>query len=131
MGIGQRHQPGQVHALGQLIDSVKLANGWSDPDLVANARGRGHELTKSNISRYRNEQPLISIKGDSVRALAAALGVTNAQVAAAAIESMGISLPQHHEPPIEQAVRLDPSLSKRDQNLLLALLARMRDSDVR
>ncbi len=68
-----------VACIGQLIDSVKLANGWSDPDLVANARGSGYELTKSNISRYRNEQPLISIKGDSVRALAAVLGVTNAQ----------------------------------------------------
>lgn len=47
MGIGQRCQSGQLHALGQLIDSVKLANGWSDPDLVANARGSGYELTKS------------------------------------------------------------------------------------
>ncbi|SHQ48921.1 hypothetical protein [Mycobacteroides abscessus] len=117
------------HALAQLIDAVKAANGWSDPDLVENARARGYELTKSNISRYRNEQPLISIKGDTVRALAAALGVTDAQVAAAAVESMGISLPRYQEPRIEQSVRLDPGLSKRDQDLLLVLLSRMRDTD--
>lgn len=116
------------HALAQLIDAVKAANGWSDPDLVENAHARGYELTKSNISRYRNEQPLISIKGDTVRALAAALRVTDAQVATAAIESMGISLPRYQQPRIEQSVRLDPGLSKRDQDLLLALLSRMRAS---
>ncbi|TEA09081.1 hypothetical protein [Mycobacteroides salmoniphilum] len=114
------------HALAQLIDAVKAANGWSDPDLVENAHARGYELTKSNISRYRNEQPLISIKGDTVRALAAALRVTDAQVATAAVESMGIPLPRYQEPRIEQSVRLDPGLSKRDQDLLLALLSRMR-----
>ena len=119
------------HALARLIDGIKAANGWSDPDLVENARARGFELTKSNISRYRNEYPLISVKGDTVRALAAALGVTAAQVATAAVESMDISLPSYKEPCIEQAVRLDPRLSKRDQDLLLALLARMRAADVR
>lgn len=117
------------HALAQLIDAVKAANSWSDPDLVENAHARGYELTKSNISRYRNERPLISIKGDTIKALAAALGVTDAQVAAAAVESMGISLPRYQDPCIEQSVRLDPGLSKRDQDLLLVLVSRMRDPD--
>lgn len=116
------------HSLAQLIDGVKAANRWSDPDLVRNAKKRGHELTKSNISRYRNENPLISIKGEIIEALADALGVSVAQVATAAVQSMGIPLPVYDTPSAEQAVRLDPELSIRDKDMLLSMLQRMRDS---
>lgn len=120
-----------THPLAQLIDSVKAANNWSDPDLVDNARRRGHDLTKSNISRFRNENPVISIKGSIIEALADALGVSAGQVATAAIQSMGIALPVYDTPRVEQAIRVDPELSARDKEMLLSMLERMREPSLR
>lgn len=114
------------HQLAQLIDGVKSANDWSDPDLVHNAKEKGHVLSKSNISRYR--KPVVSIKGEVILALAAGLRVTPAQVAVATIESMGIHLPSYDAPTPEQAVRLDTELSARDKQSVLALLAHLRTS---
>lgn len=105
---------------------MKALNDWSDPDLVRNASARGHSLTKSNISRYRNENPLVSIKGSVIEALAAGLRVSVAQVATAAIESMGIALHAYEAPSIEQAIELDPALSERDRVVLLATLKGLR-----
>ncbi|ORA57273.1 hypothetical protein BST24_24035 [Mycobacteroides franklinii] len=115
------------HQLGQLIDDIKVANGWSDPDLVRNAKEKGYVLSKSNISRYR--LPFPSIKGEVILSLAAGLRVAPARVAVAAIESMGILLPQHDDAPTpEQAVRLDHDLSERDRDAVLALLAQLRST---
>ncbi|QDF19935.1 hypothetical protein HWC44_gp048 [Mycobacterium phage ThetaBob] len=112
------------HQLAQLIDGIKAANGWSDPDLVRNAKEKGYVLSKSNISRYRN--PVISIKGEVILALAAGLRVTPAQVAIAALQSMGIQLPQYDVPTPEQAVELDTELSARDKAALLTLIGQFR-----
>lgn len=117
-----------THALAQLIDEVKAANNWSDPNLVSRAAKQGHTLTKSNISRYRNENPLVSIKGEVIQALAAALGVSIGQVAAAALQSMGITVPAYETPSPEQAVRLDPELPARDKEMLIKLIEQMRHS---
>ncbi|ATN88649.1 HTH cro/C1-type domain-containing protein [Mycobacterium phage RitSun] len=112
------------HQLALLIDGIKAANGWSDPDLVRNAKEKGYVLSKSNISRYRN--PVVSIKGEVILALAAGLRVTPAQVAVAALQSMGIQLPQYDMPTPEQAVELDTELSARDKAALLALIGQFR-----
>lgn len=114
------------HQLAQLIDGVKAANRWSDPKLVTNAEEQGHVLSKSNISRYRN--PLVSIKGEIILALAAGLRVAPSQVAIAAIESMGIALPQYDILTPEQAVQLDTTLSARDRDAVLALLKNLRST---
>jgi len=115
-----------THQLAQLIDGIKAANGWSDPDLVRNAKEKGHVLSKSNISRYRN--PLVSIKGEIIHALAAGLRVKPSQVAIAAIESMGIALPSYDAIAPEQAVELDIHLSARDKSVVLGLLRDLRSS---
>lgn len=112
------------HPLARLIDSVKAANDWSDTKLVQNARERGRHLSKSNISRYRS--PLVSIKGEIIKALAAGLRVSPAQVATAAIESMDIALISHDSPTPEQAVRLDTQLSDADKRVILALIEQLR-----
>jgi hypothetical protein len=114
------------HQLARLIDGIKAANSWSDPDLVRNAKEQGHVLSKSNISRYRN--PLVSIKGEIIYALAAGLRITPAQVATAAIESMGITLPAYGTMDPEQAIRLDTRLSDRDKDTLLVMLRQFRSS---
>lgn len=113
-----------AHQLARLIDGIKAANDWSDPDLVRNAKEKGHVLSKSNISRFRN--PVVSIKGETILALAAGLRIAPSQVAVAAIESMGIQLPHYETPTPEQAVRLDTSLSARDRDSVLALLKQLR-----
>lgn len=112
--------------LAQLIDAVKATNNWSDPVLVENARKQGHELTKSNISRYRNEDPLISIKGSIIRALAAGLRVSASQVAVAAVESMGIHLPSYELPTIEQSIRIDSTIPERDRQVIMAMVREVR-----
>lgn len=113
------------HQLAQLIDGVKSANGWSDPDLVRNAEQKHYVLSKSNISRYR--KPLVSIKGEVILALAAGLRVSADQVAVAAIESMGIPLPSYDAATPEQAIRLDLALSARDKQTLFAVLKQLRE----
>lgn len=113
-----------AHQLARLIDGVKNANDWSDPDLVRNAKEKGHVLSKSNISRYRG--PVVSIKGEVILALAAGLRVSPSQVAVAALESMGVHLPQNELPTPEQAVGLDTTLSARDKDSVLALLRHLR-----
>lgn len=112
------------HQLARLIDGVKAANDWSDVDLVRNAKEKGHELSKSNISRYRG--PLVSIKGEIIRALAAGLKVKPSQVAIAAIESMGIALPAYDDITPEQAIELDVRLSARDKSVVLGVLRDLR-----
>lgn len=117
--------------LARLIDAVKAANDWTDPVLVENARKRGHDLTKSNISRLRNEDPLISIKGSMISALAAGLRVSASQVAVAAVESMGITLPSYELPTVEQAIRLDATLADRDRKILIATVREIREQGSR
>lgn len=113
------------HQLDQLIEGVKRANGWSDPRLVKNAKERGHVLSKSNISRMRGD--LVSVKANIIFALAAGLRVSPAQVAVAAIQSMGIALPEYELTTPEQAIRLDVTLAERDKAVLLSLLRELRD----
>lgn len=112
------------HQLDQLMESVKDANSWSDPDLVRNAKEKGRVISKSNISRFRN--PLESIKRENILDLAAALRVAPSQIAVAAIEAMGFNLPTYDSPTPEQAIRLDPSLSEKDRSILLSTLQQMR-----
>ncbi|MDO3096804.1 Uncharacterised protein [Mycobacteroides abscessus subsp. abscessus] len=112
------------HQLDQLMESVKDANGWSDPDLVRNAEERGRVISKSNISRFRG--PLESIKRENILDLAAALRVAPSQVAVSAFEAMGFNLPTYDSPTPEQAIRLDSTLSEKDKAILLSTLQQMR-----
>jgi hypothetical protein len=112
------------HALGALIDAVQEANGWSDPDVAARARARGHNLSKSNISRIRTD-PVTSLNVRQMRALADGLEMPTAQLVQAALTAMGLSASEISTS-VEQALRADPELSQRDRQLVLALLAAMR-----
>lgn len=115
------------HALATLIDQVRAVNGWSDTDVVERARKRGHQLSKSNVSRVRMED-VQSIKGDLIRALADGLGISPNQVAAAALASMGLPLYDVAGWDTEQAIRRDPALSERSRRVLLALLYELQET---
>ncbi|MFJ4168526.1 hypothetical protein ACIPY3_03340 [Paenarthrobacter sp. NPDC089714] len=117
----------QRHALAALIDDVRSANGWSDPDVVARAASKGHKLSKSNISRIRNT-PVVTLNIETVSALADGLGVSKAMVAQAALASMGIVTYNSADLTAEEAIRRDPSLGERDKRMLLSVLAGLRVS---
>lgn len=118
----------QPHALARLIEAVKTTNEWSDPDIAARARAKGHNLSKSNISRIRSEAPpMASITRAAILGLADGLGVSIEQVATAALDSMGITIPRFDTMPPEQAVRLDAELSEKDKRIVLSLLSGLRD----
>ena len=113
------------HQLAALIQSVEDANGWSDPDVAERARQRGHKISKSNISRLRLE-PVRSIKGDAIQALAAGLGISPLDIAGAALASMGIHRTNASQTDVESAIRRDPILAESQRRMLLALLREMK-----
>lgn len=113
------------HALAALIDEVRSANGWSDPDVVARAQSKGHKLSKSNISRIRNN-PVVTLNIETVSALADGLGISKAMIAQAALASMGIVTYSSSDLTAEDAIRRDPTLGERDKRAVLAVLAGLR-----
>lgn len=113
------------HQLAALIQAVEDANGWSDPEVAERARQRGHTISKSNISRLRLE-PVRSIKGDAVKALAAGLGISPLDIADAALASMGIQRTNTSRTDVEAAILRDPVLAESQRRMLLALLREMR-----
>ncbi|QOT16511.1 hypothetical protein [Paenarthrobacter sp. YJN-5] len=117
----------QRHALAALIDDVRSANGWSDPDVVARAASKGHKLSKSNISRIRNN-PVVTLNIETVSALADGLGVSKAMVAQAALASMGIVTYNSADLTTEEAIRRDPTLGEREKQMLLVVLGGLRES---
>lgn len=121
------HVVKQRHALAALIDDVRSANGWSDPDVVARAASKGHKLSKSNISRIRNT-PVVTLNIETVSALADGLGISKAMVAQAALASMGIVTYNSADMTAEEAIRRDPTLGERDKQLLLTVLGSIRES---
>lgn len=116
------------HQLAALIQSVEDANGWSDPDVADRARQRGHTISKSNISRLRLE-PVRTIKGDAIKALAAGLGISPLDIADAALASMGIHRTRLSGDDVETAIRRDPLLADTQRRMLLVMLQEMRDTD--
>jgi hypothetical protein len=120
----------QSHALAALIDEVRSANGWSDPDVVARAASKGHKLSKSNISRIRNN-PVVTLNIETVSALADGLGISKAMVAQAALASMGIVTYNSADLTTEEAIRRDPSLGEREKRTLLAVLGTLRGDAVK
>lgn len=109
------------HQLATLIDQARDANGWSDTDIVKRATAAGHKLGKSNLSRIRNTE-VVSITASTIRALAAGLGVPEAEVARAALASMGIEMPDLSGLDLETVVKVEPNLSVRDKQMLLDML---------
>lgn len=114
------------HQLAALIQAVEDANGWSDPEVAERARKRGYTISKSNILRLRLE-PVRSIKGDAIKALAAGLGISPLDIADAALASMGIHRTNAADNDVETAIRRDPLLADAQRRMLLALLREMRD----
>lgn len=113
--------------LGELIDRARTPEGLSMQDVADRANRHGFKMSKQNVSRLANDNPLGSISGDNIRGLAVALGVSERRIAAAALASMGINL--HLDiAPVRQAVLDDDELGERTKRLLLAIVQEEENS---
>lgn len=117
------------HTLARLIDAVADARGLSDEDIARRARSRGHQLSKSNISRIRNE-PVKTINASVMQALSDGLGLPVTAVLQAALKAMGLPAGEVSNS-FEDCVRGDPGLIPEARDHLLkqyALLLRVDQS---
>lgn len=110
--------------IARLIDTIKEANGWSDPMIVARARSAGHQRSKSWVSNLRNGG-MPSISADAVRALADGLGVPVSRVLRAALENIGLPYGDESRSP-EAAIKADPTLRDDTKAALLAIISEAR-----
>lgn len=81
----------EQHALSRLIESVKEANAWTNADLERAARRRGHDVSRSNISRILT-QPVKTVVPAQVRMFSDATGLPVEMVALAALRATGLSV---------------------------------------
>lgn len=117
------------HELGALIASIQERNGWSDRDLQQRAEALGlTALSKSNFSRWRTS-PVNSIKGSNIRDMAAVLGIPEAVVARAALESMGVTMQSAGDDSLDHAIALDVELSARDKHVVRAVIDVLRSTE--
>lgn len=114
-----------MHPLGELIVSRMRVNGWSTDAVVDRAERAGHTLGRSNLNRIVNA-PVVSIKGEVIRALADGIGVSDRLVANAALESMGVTPPVVEVTDALAAVDIDPTLSDANRRQLRLLIEQMR-----
>ncbi|MBM6622633.1 hypothetical protein JTF08_13540 [Micrococcaceae bacterium RIT802] len=117
----------EIHPLGSLIQEALDRNGWSLRHLSKRAADAGSPMSHTNLGRIKDE-PVISIKAETIRMLAKILMVSESRVAQAALESMGIAHSGSADPSIEDVVRTSTELSEYDQQLLTAVLAVMRSN---
>lgn len=109
--------------LRELYDNVVQANGWSLRDVERRIKERwGDGMSKSRISQVCNADPLPSISGEAIRALAVGLNVTPERVAVAAVQSMGFRIFSDSISPAE-AIKSDETLSEDVRRSLLAILS--------
>lgn len=116
-----------MHPLGQLITDrmTHPDNRWSLQDVVDRIEAAGHSISKSRLGQIRND-PVESIKGDLIIALADGLGVTPLTVANAALASMGIEPRPGEVTDSVATIRTDPTLSDANRKLLVAMIKQMR-----
>jgi hypothetical protein len=107
--------------LGELVDAVCEANGWARADVWRWSEAHGGGLRKSNTGRLCTDDPLDSISAARIFDLAAALRVSPARVALAALEAMGVSVTTTDRTTAE-VVASDPQLSVPTKRAILAIL---------
>lgn len=119
----------EIHALGALLQEAMDRNGWSLRALSARADARGFKMSHSNFGRLKDE-PVTSMKGETIKMLSQVLQVPESRVAAAALASMNIDLPTvEDQRPLLDLVLSSNELSARDQRILLSVISAMRDDE--
>lgn len=119
----------EIHPLGELIQEVMDRNAWSLRGLSSRADRLGFKMSHSNFGRLKDE-PITSMKGETIKMLAQVLKVPEARVAAAILDSMGVANDgsQDHLD-LADFVRTSSEVSARDQRILLSVIGAMRDDE--
>lgn len=110
--------------IARLIDTIKEANRWSDPMIVARAESAGHQRSKSWISNIRNAG-MPTMSADTIHALSDGLGVPVSRVLRAVLETMGLPYGDESISP-EAAIKADPMLRDDTKAALLAIISEAR-----
>lgn len=107
--------------LGELIESARKLADYSQQDVADRATSRGYRMSKQNVGRLVNDKPLASIKANWIKGIAAALGLSESRVAAAALASMGVNLGKP-ETQLREAILDATEIDERTKRTLLAIL---------
>ena len=113
----------QLNSLGELMESVRIANDWSYGDIARNTEGVAgvKALSRSNVQRLATDYPLASVTREATLSLAVGLHVSPDRVALAAVRAMGFQ-PPVGEVTAAEAVQRDPQLSADTRRAVLAIL---------
>ncbi|MGV2950856.1 hypothetical protein ACNPM8_01570 [Glutamicibacter sp. AGC46] len=119
----------EIHPLGELIQEVMDRNAWSLRGLSSRADQLGFKMSHSNFGRLKDE-PITSMKGETIKMLAKVLKVSEARVATATLDSMGIANDGSQERlALADFVRTSSEVSARDQRILLSVIGAMCDDE--
>ncbi|WP_434922909.1 hypothetical protein ACR9WD_05830 [Glutamicibacter sp. PAEs-4] len=119
----------EIHPLGELIQEVMDRNEWSLRGLSSRADQLGFKMSHSNFGRLKDE-PITSMKGETIKMLAKVLKVPEARVATAILDSMGVANDGSQERvALTDFVRTSSEVSARDQRILLSVIGAMRDDE--
>lgn len=110
--------------LGDLIDAASRANSGRSMQAAADlATKRGAPISKSHISK--NSRDIETITPQIIRGIAAGYDIPEEDVARAALEDLGFTIPDYQLSP-ESAIRRDPTLSSEARAMLLAAIGAAR-----
>lgn len=115
------------NALGELIDTTKDANDWSDQDIANRAEAGGHELSKQTVSVIRT-QGITTLVPNRLRALAEGLGLPLHRVVRAALATIGLEVPGDNPISPEDAIRADETLDVNTKRVVLVMLTEARSA---
>ena len=110
-----------MHALAQLIEDTKQANGWSNGDVA-----RRSDLTRTHIQQLVAEPVKRMSTLRVVKGLATGLGVPAWVVVDAMLDSLGYP----HRPSrvsVEEAIDADPELSTDQKRALRGFLQHLNE----
>lgn len=113
-----------MHALAQLIEDTKAANGWSNGYIADHSGGR---VTRNRVQQLIHEVkrlPTLRV----IEGLSHALGVPAWVVVDAALESMGYPH-RSSRVGVEEAIAADPNLSAEQKRALRGFLRHLSDGD--
>lgn len=118
----------ELHPLGKLIQGVMDRNGWSLRGLSKQAADAGFSMSHTNLGRIKDD-PVTSMKAETIRMLAQILRVPESRVTQAVLESMGIAhQPLTDSPSLVEVVRTSTEISERDRRIITSVLDAMSDT---
>ena len=113
--------------LGALIRSQMDANGWTLRDLQERSASTDSPTAHSTFDRMM-KTPVTALKASTVKMLASTLGVSEAEVTRAALNTMGLPHDGRTED-LTVVVRQSPELTAHDKRLLLGMIDLMRSDE--